>query len=63
MGFRDNRPPTSLDSGLRRNDGEGDEPRGENEADWLRWSERSAAISDTHALPSVNGDGAVWPCV
>jgi hypothetical protein len=29
----------------------------------LRWSERSAATSDTHAQPSVNGDGAVWPPV
>jgi hypothetical protein len=28
---------------------------------WLRWSEPSAATHDTHAQPSVNGDGAVWP--
>jgi hypothetical protein len=28
VGFRDHRPPTSLDSGLRRNDGEGDESGG-----------------------------------
>jgi hypothetical protein len=62
-GFRDNHPPTSLDSGLRRNDGEGDEPRGKHETAQLRWSKRSAATSDTPAQPSVNGDGAVWPSV
>jgi hypothetical protein len=54
-------PP--LDSGLRRNDGEGDESRGKNGVIRLRWSERSVATSDTHALTSVNGDGAVWPLV
>jgi hypothetical protein len=57
------RTPTSLDSGLRRNDGEGHKPRSENGAVRLRWSERSTASCDTHAQPSVNGDGAVWPKV
>jgi hypothetical protein len=28
-----------------------------------RWSERNATSCDTHALPSVIGDGAVWPKV
>jgi hypothetical protein len=37
--------------------------RSKNGAVRLRWSERSAATRDTHALTSVNGDGAVWPKV
>jgi hypothetical protein len=62
-GFRDHRAPTLLDSGLRRNDGEGDEQRGKHGAAQPRWSEPSAATCDTHAQPSVIGDGAVWPKV
>jgi hypothetical protein len=53
----------SLDSGLRRNDGEGHRQRSKNEAAQPRWSEPSAASCDTPALPSVNGDGAMWPKV
>ena len=57
------RAAPSLDSGLRRNDGEGDESRGKDGAIRPRWSERGVATSDIHARPSVNGDGAEWPKV
>jgi hypothetical protein len=63
VGFRDDRPPTLLDSGLRRNDGEGGEPRGKHGAVRPRWSRRRATTSNTHSPASVNGDGAVWPSV
>ena len=62
-GFRENLPLLLLDSGLRRNDGEGYELKGKSRAIRLRWSERGAASCDSHALTSVIGDGAVWPSV
>ena len=52
-----------MDSRLRGNDVEGDGVRNKDETAQPRWSKRSSATSDTHAPPSVNGDGAVWPKV
>jgi hypothetical protein len=52
-----------MDSRFRGNDAEGDGMQGKDEAVRPCWSEQSEASCDTHAQPSVNGDGAVWPTV